>query len=85
MYRKFYSASEIITVFTLRRWEFDSKIFDSLRHFLSPEDEKTFFYDSTNMNNEERLSIGIVGMKKYMLGEKFTEEASAAAKKQYYR
>lgn len=77
--------SDIFGAFLCRKWEFDTKNFDSLRLFLSPEDEKTYFYDMTNMNGKDNLYIGLLGMKKYILKEKTTKEAFAADSKHLKR
>ncbi|XP_077287224.1 uncharacterized protein LOC143911993 [Arctopsyche grandis] len=85
IYRKIYVANEAVAYFMLNEWKFDTKNYDSVCNFLTPNDAKVYNYNTSTLNQKESVLHGVYAVKRFILKEDMSVEANIASKKRFQR
>jgi len=78
-YTKLHKSMEILEYFTTRSWEWTHAHLDVLRSHMSPEDQKTFYFDPRTLHWPTYMQQYCLGTKKFILKEDMSGLPAARA------
>jgi fatty acyl-CoA reductase len=78
-YAKLHKSMEILEYFTTRSWEWMHGHLDTLKSQMSPEDQKTFYFDPRTMHWPTYMQSYCFGTKKFILKEDLAGVPAARA------
>ncbi|KAK7099519.1 hypothetical protein V1264_003647 [Littorina saxatilis] len=79
IYRKLHRSLETLSFFTCNSWTWSNNNLDVLKHQLSPDDLKVFYFDARPLHWPTYMENYCLGAKKYLLNEDLASVPAARA------